>query len=265
MKKSLDSSPLDALIESLIWSWKTNNDSRFIGLFTKDAKIQHPYFGIAISPRTAMKVINSAVEPKTKLIHQKHLSGIGDGVNDIVEVRFQEIGDKGNRKLNHICEIDLEIKVVNCKISKLKVLKFNSRQNKTNLVTQEIERINLGNLTSNEIAIALAECWGSNNMIKFISLFSESAKINHLALPKPMSPNEIADIMNSDVNVESELKSLKIVSGNGFGLEDRVELKFNEKGRKNFLWWKFVSVMNISAHIQNYRICEMTVHGYSQN
>lgn len=86
-------------------------------------------------------------------------------------------------------------------------------------------------------------------MIKFILLFFELVKINYLVLLKFMSLNEIVDIMNLDVNVEFELKFLKIVFGNGFGFEDCVEFKFNEKGRKNFFWWKFVSVMNIFVYI----------------
>lgn len=250
------------LAEALGQAWGENDATRFVSLFNEDGRIVHPYFKHPVMPQVAMDVMNAAVKGTTVLRKVKLLQGTGDGLNDTLQLTFEESGDEIGRDLGHVGEINMVAELNNRRFSRLEILGFEIKKNKGLPSGTKYERRDLGKLTSREIAEMLGRCWGSNDMDDFISLFSADAKIQHVVLEQEAPPEVIADVMNSNVKGTTELRSFAVLEGDGTGLDDVIEIQFDETGEEVDYQPAMIGSMSITAAVQNHRITHLKVHGY---
>lgn len=250
------------LAEAIGKAWLQNDATTFISLFSEDAQIVHPYFKQAVVPSVAIEVINATVKPTTIMRKSKLLSGTGEGKDDVMELLFEESGNEIGRDLGHIGEVAVTAEIKNHRFTKLIVHGFDVKTNSNSTDRDIYTRRDIGELTSKEIASMLAQCWGSNDMDTFVSLFSSDAKIEHPGLDGEVTPQVVADIMNADVSVTSELKSFTLLQGDGSGKEDLIELQSDEAGKEVGYATRHIGTMTARVSIKAHRIAHLWVHGY---
>ncbi|MCA2521449.1 MULTISPECIES: hypothetical protein [unclassified Microcystis] len=250
------------LARSLVQAWVQNDVPNFLSLFAARAQIVHPYFQEAIIPSVALEVINATVKPTTVLKEIEILFGNGDGNNDVIKLVCQENEIGNEPKYDYLSEIIVTAKIHEHKFTELLIHGFNVSENREPLQRKTYERRNLERLTAREIAEQLVRSWSRNNMEAFLSVFSPVARIKHPGIENEVTPEVIADVMNSDVSVSTELKSFSLLQGDGSGRSDQVEMQFYEwnKNEKNFS--RPTGVMSVTATIENHQIVYLFVRGY---
>lgn len=260
--KDLNEMKASELAEAISKAWVQNDATTFISLFSAEAKIIHPYFQHAIVPSVAIEVINATVKPTTTLQKSELVSGTGEGKDDVMLLVFEEGGNELEREPGHIGEVAVTVEIQNHRFTKLIVHGFDVKTSDNPNAQYTYFRRNIGDLTSREITIMLAQCWGSNDMDTFVSLFSSDAKIEHPGLDGEVTPEVVADIMNADVSVTSKLKDFTLLQGDGSGQDDLVKIQSHETGREIGCTTRHIGNMTATVSIKAHRITHLWVHGY---
>ena len=250
------------LAEAIGKAWVQNDATTFISLFAEDAQIIHPYFKQAVVPSVAIEVINATVKPTTILRKSELVSGTGEGKDDVMRLVFEEGGNEIGRDPSHVGEVVVTAEIKNHRFTKLLVHGFDVKTSPNATTQSSYEQRNIGNLTSREIASILAQCWGSNDMDTFVSLFSCDAKIEHPGLDGEVTPEVVADVMNADVSVTSELKAFTLLQGDGSGKDDVIEIQSDETGKEVGYSPRHIGTMSATLSIKEHRIAHLRVHGY---
>jgi len=241
-------------------TWGCNDLAGFVALFWPDGDIVHPYFKQPISPRIAMEVMNAAVKGTTRLKSFAVLSGSGEGVEDIIEMLFEETGTMSGGVPEYIGRVKVLANVSGHKIARMTIAGFELVSD-GEVPSEEPSQFTQP-FTSYEIAGKLASSWGGNDMSEFLSLFSLDALIVHPMLQAPARPKVVADVMNCNVKGETILRSAVPLTGDGSGVDDVMEMEFEETGNEIGYAPPIVGRMSITATIQNHRIVHMKVFGY---
>lgn len=250
------------LAEALGAAWGRNDAEEFAALFHEDGQIVHPYFKHSVMPSVAMEVMNAAVKGSTVLRHVELRRGSGDGTDDALFLVFEETGNEIGRELGHVGDIQMLAELRDGRFSRLEVLGFEVKRNEQVAGGTRYVRRDVGRPTSREIAEMLGRCWSDNDMDTFVSLFSEDARIQHAVLEEEAPPEVIADVMNSNVKGTTRLRSFALLKGDGQGLDDVLELQFDETGNEIGYQPSVQGSMSVTATIKDNRIARLQVHGY---
>lgn len=239
-----------------------SNDEEFNLCFDEDAIIEHPFFSEPVSPQIAMEVMNATVKVTTSFHKVTILEGKGDGVEDVVRMEFIESGNCAGYVTEYDGNMIVDGWIKNHKFTKFKVYGYdvikNSKRKSTSIATKPTEFFSVDKLSED-----IAAAWTSNDMEKFIGLFSEEALIFHPIINRPATPKEVADIINSGTEGISIPRKAKIISGIGDGKEDIVDMYFEETGEQLGYIPEEIGLMHVTLEIKEGKIKEMLVHGYT--
>lgn len=248
------------IVNEFITSWEKNQFDKFTQIFADDAYITHPYFVQPISAKESMEVMNTAVRGSSMLENYELVEGTGDGRNDKVRMEICDMGDR----VRDICHIGVlpvfvtvqEGKIVHISVEKGIVKKIKERKRKRKIKKRK------DNDSSLEIAVMLANYWGSNYAKEFLSLFWEDAKVHHILYINEISAEEALDVMNSNVLGTTKLYGFQVQKGSGEGRNDTIYLKFIETGDQIGYVPDVQGVMNVQIKILGHRISHLDVLGY---
>lgn len=242
--------------------WEGNMGTGFGALFHEEAVIIHPFFLKPISPKIAVDVMNSTVSGTSEYRGQRILRGNGSGKNDLVEMRFDETGQEAKYLPAYVGQMVILAEVVEHKFKSMFVKGYELLHRFPNRKFP-FERIRFGKMTSKEIALKIAEYWGNNQMAEFNSLFSENAQIMHPLFQETITPIIASDILNSAMSGTSIVYKSKIITGDGTGLNDIIDLYAYESGKQGNEKPDLSGIMHVTLKIQNYLVQELYVHGYT--
>jgi hypothetical protein len=251
----------EQLAKEIAFYWQENIGTGFESLFHKNSVIIHPFFPKPISPKTALDVMNSTVSGTSKYRGQHILQGDGSGNNDFVEMRFEETGEEANYSPAYFGQMVIRAAVVEHKFKSMIVEGYELLHKFPNRKFP-FERINFGSISSKDVCLKICEFWGNNQMKEFNSLFSEDALIMHPLFKEPITPNIAADVLNSAMSGVSVVNELKVITGDGTGFNDVVNLYAYESGTQGNIAPDLSGIMHITLKIQNHSIQELYVHGY---
>jgi len=117
-------------------------------------------------------------------------------------------------------------------------------------------------LSTMQLAEAIGNCWGMNDMSGFVDMFYPNATIVHPFFKEPISPQLAADIMNATVCGVTIYKGFVLLEGNGDGKNDVIEIYFDETGDMAGYKPAYIGRMAVRAEIKNHRFIKLVVHGY---
>jgi hypothetical protein len=243
-------------------AWGKNDVTAFVQLFEEDGKIIHPYFKEPVMPQVALEVMNSAVKGRTILRQVEVTSGNGSGACDCARLVFEESGDETGRTPGNVAHVVATAEIRDTRIHTLTIHGFEVKPVPGEAERTRYHRRDIGAPNTRRIAEMLGQCWGSNDMDTFVSLFAEGATICHVVLSEEQTPEVVADLMNSNVKGTTTLRSCAVLHGDGSGEDDVVELQFDETGNEIGYVPRLFGTMGITARIQNQRIVSLRVHGY---
>ncbi|MFO0572405.1 MAG: hypothetical protein U1A78_00260 [Polyangia bacterium] len=250
------------IVTALGEAWEKNDVTNFAQLFDEDGRIIHPYFKEPVMPQVALEVMNAAVRGRTILRQVEVISGTGSGADDSARLVFEESGDEIGRTPGHVAHIVATVEIRDKRIHSLTIHGFEVKPNPAEAGRTRYHRRDIGTPNTRRIAEMLGQCWGSNDMDTFVSLFADGAMIRHAVLNEEQTPEVVADLMNSNVKGTTALRSCAVLHGDGSGEEDVVELQFDETGSEIGYVPRLFGTMGITARIKNHRIASMRVHGY---
>lgn len=250
------------LVQAIGKNWGNNEGSEFVDFFTELAEICHPFFTKNVTPEVAVEILNSTVCGTTNFDGLRMLSGSGDGVNDTVEMHFIETGECAGYKPQYVGRMVIKAYIKNHKFTCFDVRGYDLIHANPSL-HRPFRKIDIGELDSYQITEALARSWSYNDMEKFTSLFTGDNKIYHPMFKSPITAEIVADVLNSAMKGISVAHKPKIIIGDGSGKNDVIDMFFDETGNQLNYLPKTMGIMHITAKIENHRVKEFIVHGYS--
>ncbi len=242
--------------------WGKNDMTGFVSLFDPNAMIVHPFFKEPISPQIAADVMNATVCGVTMYRGFVLQSGEGDGKSDAIEMYFDETGDVAPYKPAYVGRMAVQAQIKDHQFTKLVVHGYDLiNQNPTRV--WPLERIDVGQLTTQEITDRIAQAWGSNDMQTFVSLFTEDGLIMHPLFKAPITPEIASDVLNTAMRGISIPQTPKLITGDGSGEYDVADIYVYETGQECGYNPDTIGIMHLTAKIINHRIKELYVHGYT--
>lgn len=242
--------------------WGKNDGECFADLFSDDAIIDHPFFSKEVSPQTVVEILNCTVCGTTEYDGFKLIRGTGDGTDDLIQMKFIDAGENSGYKPQYAGRMVIEATIKDHKFIKFKVYGYELIQyNPTS--ERNLEHINIGDIDSHELVKLAGQSWANNNMSLFLSLFNEVGMIYHPLFMSPITPIIAADVLNSAMNGISVPHKPKIIKGDGSGVDDVVDMYFDETGDQLGYLPDNMGIMHITAKIKNHRFVEFIVHGYT--
>ena len=242
--------------------WGKNDGECFADLFSDDAIIDHPFFSKEVSPQTVVEILNCTVCGTTEYDGYKLIKGTGEGIDDLIEMKFIDTGENSGYKPQYAGRMVIESTIKNHKFTKFKVYGYELMQyNPTS--ARNLEQINIGDVESAELVKLAGQAWENNNMSLFLSLFNEKGIIYHPLFMAPITPIIAADVLNSAMSGISIPHRPKIIKGDGKGINDVVDMYFDETGDQLGYLPDNMGIMHITAKIKNHRFVEFMVHGYT--
>lgn len=242
-------------------SWGSNSDE-FIECFSENALIEHPFFSEPVSPKIAMEVMNSTCRVNTKYNKSTLIKGDGTGENDVIRMEFIETGNCAGYIPQYAGNMIVDAWIEKHKFVKFKVHGYDVIQNDdSSTYCHSFEKYVFTNV--DKLFCDIADSWMHNDMKKFISIFSDDAKIYHPIISKPATPVEVADIINSGTKGVSIPKKFRIVKGDGTGKSDVIDLYFEETGEELGYIPDTSGLMHVTISLSDGLISEMIVHGYT--
>ncbi|MCA2504785.1 MAG: hypothetical protein IM550_06600 [Microcystis sp. M54BS1] len=250
------------LAQTIGRSWGTNDMSSFLSLFAQDATIIHPFFQEPISPTIAADVMNATVCGTTEYKGFVLLAGEGDGRQDIIEMYFDETGEAANYNPSYIGRMSVRAKLVDHRFTELCVRGYELIQ-RFPTRRSPLQRDDLGQLNTLDLSRHLVQAWTTNDMNRFVSLFAKNAPIMHPLFASPITPEIAADVLNSATRATSILQPLRLITGDGSGEYDTVNLFVYETGQEGGYIPNTAGILHMTAKIIDHRIEELFVHGYT--
>ena len=258
MKKNMNARQLAEYVGAC---WGENSE-KFESCFAEDAIIEHPFFSEPVSPKTAMEIMNATVKVNTSFNKVSILEGNGEGVDDVIRMEFIESGTCAGYVPEYDGNMIVDAWIKNHKFTKFKVYGYEVIENK-NVNKQNINEKFSEFHSIEKLADDIAEAWMNNDMEKFVGLFSKDAKIFHPIINRPASPKEIADIINSGTEGISIPRKPKLISGEGDGRKDTVDMYFEETGEQLGYIPDEMGLMHVTIEVEEGKIRKMLVHGYT--
>ncbi|NEZ93581.1 hypothetical protein EXM69_16955 [Clostridium botulinum] len=242
--------------------WGKNDGKGFGNLFSEDAIIDHPFFTKGVSPNTVIDVLNCTVCGTTVYDGCKLINGTGDGIDDLIEMKFIDSGENSGYTPQYAGRMVIEATIKNHKFTKFEVPGYELIQyNPTS--ERELKEVDIGDIDTKELVKLVGQAWANNNMGLFLSLFSEKGIIYHPLFKTPITPIIAADVLNSAMNGVSIPHKPKILKGDGSGVNDTVDMYFDETGDELGYLPDNMGIMHITAKIENHKFVEFLVHGYT--
>lgn len=241
--------------------WGGNSDE-FIKCFSENALIDHPFFSEPVSPKIAMEVMNSTCRVNTKYNKSTLIEGDGRGEKDVIRMEFIETGNCAGYVPQYAGNMIVDAWIEKHRFVKFKVYGYDVLKNSVqSTYIHSSEKYKF--LSIDRLFNDIADSWMNNDMRKFISIFSDDAKIYHPIISKPATPVEVADIINSGTKGVSVPKRFRIVKGDGTGKKDVVDLYFEETGEELGYIPDTSGLMHVTITLSDGLISEMLVHGYT--
>lgn len=241
------------------------NCNDFISCFTEDGVIDHPFFSEVVSPTVALEVLNSTCRVNTKFNKCEIIKGNGEGLDDVIRMEFIENGTCAGYTPKYSGNMIVDAWVKDGKFTKFKVYGYDviSESKDINAVVRFSQSTPYQFISVDNLLADIANAWMNNDMDKFISFFSNNAKIYHPIMNKPATPEEIADIINSGTKGISIPKKARLIKGDGSGKKDVVDLYFEETGKELGYVPGISGLMHVTINLSDGLISEMMVHGYT--
>jgi hypothetical protein len=118
-------------------------------------------------------------------------------------------------------------------------------------------------MTPDQLAQALGEAWGSNDMDTFLSMFTPDAEIHHPIFSQAIvTPKQAADVLNSAVKGTTTFLSATLRPTAGFQGLDQIDMAYEETGVQAGFTPVNTGVMKVTGTLKNNRFKVLHVHGY---
>jgi hypothetical protein len=117
-------------------------------------------------------------------------------------------------------------------------------------------------MTNDQLAKALGEAWGTNDMDTFMSMFTPDGLVFHPLFQQPITPKQAADVLNSAVKGTTTFVSSNLKPGSALTGPDQLEMKYEETGQQAGFVPTNTGVMNVTGVLQGKRFKALHVRGY---
>ncbi|SES78203.1 hypothetical protein [[Clostridium] polysaccharolyticum] len=243
-------------------AWAQNRGDDFIALFSENAVINHPFFVNDEDPRTIVEVLNCNVKGTSEYKGYKLIDGDGTGENDVIEMSFYDTGNNCGYTPKYQGDMVITAYIKNHEFVRFDVFGYKIVETENQgKKFKKIEDIQVEN--AYDLAKLAGKAWEENDMDMFTSLFTEDAKIFHPLFKKPVTPDIVSDVLNSPMEGVSRLSNVNIISGDGSGEEDIIDMYFDETGVQLGYLPKHMGVLHMTAKIKDRRFTEFVVHSYT--
>ncbi|MBO0439019.1 hypothetical protein [Candidatus Enterococcus ikei] len=243
-------------------AWGNNRGEEFTQLFSEDAVIKHPFFPEEVSPKTIVNILNCNVKGVSEYVGYEHISGAGEGVDDVIKMSFIDTGFNCGYVPKYQGKMIITAYIKEFEFTRFEVFGYEIVESENKGKTfSHIEGIEVEK--AQDLAELAGVAWESNNMDLFTSLFSKDAKIYHPLFQEPVNPYLVSDVLNSPMEGISNLKNISIISGTGEADDDIIDMYFEETGVQLGYLPEEMGILHMTAKIKNKRFTEFIVHSYS--
>ncbi|MDR2888315.1 MAG: hypothetical protein LBV33_00545 [Lachnospiraceae bacterium] len=243
-------------------TWGTNKGDEFIRLFSKEAVINHPFFVDDEKPQTIVEVLNCNVKGTSYYEGYDLIKGNGLGVDDVIEMRFIDTGNNCGYIPKYQGRMIITAYIKDHLFTRFDVYGYDIVESEhIGKKFRRIEDIDVQN--SYDLAELAGKAWEDNDMDLFSSLFTENGTIYHPLFNKPVNPYIVSDILNSPMEGISKLKNVIVITGNGNGEEDIIDMYFEETGTQLGYIPDQMGVLHMTGKIKDKRFTEFIVHNYT--
>lgn len=243
-------------------AWAENRGEDFIQLFSEDAVINHPFFVKDEAPRTIVEILNCNVKGTSEYKGYKLIRGDGTGKDDVIEMSFYDTGTNCGYIPKYQGDMVITAYIKNHEFVRFDVFGYNIvESDNEGKKFERIKDIEVEN--AYDLAKLAGKSWEDNDMQLFTSLFSEGAQIYHPLFKKPVTPDIVSDILNSPMEGISKLSNVSLISGDGTGENDIIDMYFEETGIQLGYLPEHMGVLHMTAKIKNKRFTEFIVHSYT--
>lgn len=243
-------------------AWGTNKGTDFTSLFSEDAVIKHPFFVKEETPNTIIDILNCNVKGTTEYLGYRLITGTGEGIDDVIEMSFMDTGSNCGYIPKYQGKMIITAYIKEHMFTRFEVYGYDLIiSDNEGKVFEKIEDLEAEN--SYSLAKLAGKAWESNDMDLFTSLFTSDAQIYHPLFKKPVTPNIVSDVLNSPMEGFSNLKDVSIISGDGNGEDDIIDMYFEETGTQLGYLPDQMGILHMTAKVKNKRFTEFIVHSYT--